>query len=131
MTIVERFSRLAQIFREVKTLGFGYSSRKGAKTLSSEGKTPCHFDPFDKAQDKLREKSFLDPSHSLGMTSLGPSPSRLCGRYSDFLFAFFAPFAVNYPIPNRFWLRLRRAKFFAVKHLVPLDCGFAALGFPW
>jgi len=29
---------------------------------------PSHFEPFDKAQDKLREKSVLDPSHSLGMT---------------------------------------------------------------
>ena len=29
----------------------------------------CHFDPFGK-QGKLREKSFLDPSHSLGMTAL-------------------------------------------------------------
>src|SRR3990172_2300685 len=43
--------------------------RKGAKTLSSERKSLCHFDP--------REKSFLDPSHSLGMTGLGPSPLRL------------------------------------------------------
>ena len=31
-----KFARLAQTFREAKTLGFGYSSRKGAKTLSSE-----------------------------------------------------------------------------------------------
>jgi hypothetical protein len=29
----------------------------------------CHFDQ--------REKSFSDPSHSLGMTDLGPSPLRL------------------------------------------------------
>ena len=34
---------------------------------------PCHFDPFGQAQGKLREKSFLDPSHSLGMAGLGPS----------------------------------------------------------
>jgi len=26
---------------------------------------PCHFDPFGQAQGKLREKSFLNPSHSL------------------------------------------------------------------
>jgi hypothetical protein len=32
----------------------------------------CHFDPFGKAQDGLREKSFLDPSHSLGVTDLAP-----------------------------------------------------------
>jgi len=38
------------------------------------------------------------------------APWRLCGRYSDFLFAFFAPFVVNYPIPNLF------------------GCGLAALG---
>ena len=33
-------------------------------------KTHCHFDPFGQAQGKLREKSFSDPSHSLGMTGL-------------------------------------------------------------
>jgi len=37
-------------------------------TLSSQRKNPCHFD--------RREKSILDPSHSLGMTGLGPSPWR-------------------------------------------------------
>jgi hypothetical protein len=42
-----------------------------------KGQCVCHFDPFDKAQDKLREKSFLDPSRSLGMTGIGPSPLRL------------------------------------------------------
>jgi hypothetical protein len=36
--------------------------RKGRKVKD------CHFEPFDNAQDKLREKSFLDPAHSLGMT---------------------------------------------------------------
>src|SRR6266850_7566547 len=59
----------------------------------------CHFDPFGQAQGKLREKSFLDPSHSLGMTGRGPSPwrplrrcsghaLRLCARhvFSDFFF---------------------------------------------
>jgi hypothetical protein len=45
------------------------------------------------------------------MTGLGPSPWRLCGRYSDFFFAFSALFAVNHPIPNLFF-----------------GCGFAALG---
>ena len=37
-------------------------------TLSSQRKTSCHFDQ--------REKSFLDPSHSLGMTGFDPSPWR-------------------------------------------------------
>jgi hypothetical protein len=32
--------------------------RKGRK-----GNPNCHFDPFGKAQDKLREKSFLGPSY--------------------------------------------------------------------
>jgi hypothetical protein len=52
-------------------------------TPSTQRKIPCHFD--------RREKSFLDPSHSLGMTALGPSPwrpLRLCVRrvFSDFFF---------------------------------------------
>jgi hypothetical protein len=101
-----KFARLAQTFRESKTLGFGYSSRQGAKAPS---KTRCHFD--------RREKSFLDPSHSLGMTGLGPSPLRLgvfAGDIPNSFFAFFAPFAVNYPIPNLLWLRLRRARPFVV-----------------
>jgi len=42
-------------------------SPKGAKGAR------CHFDSFDKTQDRLREKSFSDPSHSLGMTDRGPS----------------------------------------------------------
>jgi len=66
-------------------------SRKGAKTLSSERETPCHFDPFDKAQDKLREKSFSDPSHSLGMTGLGPSPLRLGAFAGDIPISFLRP----------------------------------------
>ncbi len=37
-----KFARLAHIFRESKTLGFGYSSRKGAKTLSWEEKITIH-----------------------------------------------------------------------------------------
>ncbi len=44
-----------------------------AKAQRRKGRNHCHFDPFDKAQDKLREKSFLDPSHPLGMTGFGPS----------------------------------------------------------
>jgi len=69
ITIVENSRGSGKFFGGSNTLAFGYSSRKGAKTLSSEGKTPCHFD--------RREKSFLDPSHSLGMTGLGSSPLRL------------------------------------------------------
>src|SRR3972149_10299506 len=55
------------------------------QTQRRQGKEVCHFDPFDKAQDKLREKSlfrarreifFLAPSHSLGMTDRAPSPLR-------------------------------------------------------
>jgi hypothetical protein len=42
--------------------------RKDAK-FSKEN--PCYFDPFDNAQDKLREKSFLGPSHSFGRAALG------------------------------------------------------------
>ncbi len=90
-------------------LGFGHSSRQGAKTPSSERKTLCHFD--------RREKSFLDPSHLLGMTDLGPSPLRLgvfAGDNPISAFAFFAPSAVNDPGPNPLWLRLRRAKLFVV-----------------
>jgi hypothetical protein len=41
-----------------------------AKAPRAQRKMICHFD--------RREKSFLDPSHSLGMTALGPSPWRLC-----------------------------------------------------
>ena len=90
-------------------LGFGHFSRQGAKTPSSERKTLCHFD--------RREKSFLDPSHLLGMTDLGPSPLRLgvfAGDNPISAFAFFAPSAVNDPGPNPLWLRLRRAKLFVV-----------------
>jgi len=36
-----------------------------AKAPRAQRSTACHFD--------RREKSFLDPSHSLGMTDLGPS----------------------------------------------------------
>jgi len=82
-------------------LGFGHFSRQGAKTPSSERKTLCHFD--------RREKSFLDPSHLLGMTDLGPSPLRLgvfAGDNPISAFAFFAPSAVNDPGPNPLWLRL-------------------------
>jgi len=47
-----------------------------AKTPSTQRKILCHFD--------RREKSFLDFSHPLGMTALGPSPwrpLRLCARH--------------------------------------------------
>jgi hypothetical protein len=50
-------------------------SRQDAKHAK---KDCCHFDQ--------REKSFLDPSHSLGMTGLGPSPLRLCASHSFFRF---------------------------------------------
>ena len=53
-------------------------------TPSTQRKTRCHFDPFGQAQGRLREKSFLDPSHPLGMTGLGLSPwrpLRLCARH--------------------------------------------------
>src|SRR3970040_2725355 len=105
-------------------LGFGHSSRQGAKTPSSERKTLCHFD--------RREKSFLDPSHLLGMTDLGPLPLRLgvfAGDNPISASAFFAPSAVNDPGPNHLWLRLCCAKFFAAN--IPLrilfGCGFVAL----
>jgi hypothetical protein len=38
-----------------------------AKAPRAQSDALCHFDPFGQAQGKLREKSFLDPSHSLGM----------------------------------------------------------------
>ena len=55
-------------------------SRKSAKHALSrvEGDARCHFD--------RREKSFSDPSHSLGITDRGPSPLRawrLGGRKSE------------------------------------------------
>jgi len=56
-----------------------------AKTPSTQRKILCHFD--------RREKSFLDPSHSLEMTALGPLPwrsLRLCARHS-FSDLFFIP----------------------------------------
>jgi len=57
-------------------------------TPSTQRKIPCHFDPFGQAQGKLREKSFLDPSHSLGMTGLGPSPWRPFDLAQDMLCVF-------------------------------------------
>jgi hypothetical protein len=55
---------LAQVFSKDPSaakpqLNFGISRAKGAK------EERCHFE--------RREKSFLDPSHSLGMTGRGPS----------------------------------------------------------
>jgi hypothetical protein len=64
------------------------SEVEGTPRPQRSEKTGCHFDPFDKAQDKLREKSFLDPSHSLGMTRLGVS---LCD---------FAPWREKFPNPR-------------------------------
>jgi hypothetical protein len=46
----------------------------------------CHFDPFGRAQGKLREKSFLDPSHSLGMTGLARHLAFLAPWREDFRF---------------------------------------------
>ena len=52
------------------------------KEFCSRAKTPraqrVSFRPLRQAQDKLREKSFLDPSHPLGMTGGGPSLGALC-----------------------------------------------------
>ena len=62
-----KFARLAQIFRIVRILD---SDIPLAKTQRRQVLICCHFDPW--------EKSFLDPSHSLGMTGIGPSPLRLC-----------------------------------------------------
>jgi hypothetical protein len=107
----QKFSRLAQNFsgaEDFRIRTFLPPRRKDAKFGRED---PCHFDPSTKAQDKLREKSFLDPSHSLGMTGLGPSPLRLCGRYSETdrcakrtLRKPFAFFAANTPNPNFFLL---------------------------
>src|SRR3972149_8305860 len=50
-------------------------SRQDAKSAK---KRTLSFRPLRQAQDKLREKSFLDPSHSLGMTGQRPSLGVLC-----------------------------------------------------
>ena len=52
-------------------------SRQDAKAQSD---TRCHFD--------RREKSFLDPSHSLGMTDLGPSLGVFASLRESSLFRF-------------------------------------------
>src|SRR5262245_48722332 len=64
--------------------------RRDTKHAKTRG---CHFDPFGQAQGKLREKSFLDPSHSLGMTGLGPSPWRALRLWARHVFSdvFFIP----------------------------------------
>ena len=54
-----------------------------AKAQRRQVRKRCHFGPFGQAQGKLREKSFLDPSHSLGMTGMGSSPLRLCAFAGD------------------------------------------------
>ena len=48
-----------------------------AKAQRRQVRKRCHFDPFGQAQGKLREKTFLDPSHSLGLMGMGSSPLRL------------------------------------------------------
>ena len=62
-------------------------------TPSTQRKNLCHFDRREKSLFRAeREIFFLDPSHPLGMTALGPSPwrplparapagGRLCARY--------------------------------------------------
>src|SRR5437867_8622570 len=68
-------------------------SRQAAKLAKKE---PCHFDQ--------REKSFLDPSHSLGMTGLSPSPWRLCVFARDTVFSdllFIPKFQISLA---RFWI---------------------------
>ena len=50
-----------------------------AKAPRAQRKMICHFD--------RREKSFLDPSHSLGMTALGPSPWRALRLCASRLFS--------------------------------------------
>jgi|SRR6266498_718334 len=46
---------------------FGMKKKSGKRVSRKDAKAArCHFD--------RREKSFLDPSHSLGMTDFGPSP---------------------------------------------------------
>jgi hypothetical protein len=82
------FARLAQIVRGSKHLGFGYSARQFAKAPSSE------------------ENNISPQSRSLPL--LQPYAAwRRCGGYADFLFAFFAPFAANYPIPLSFLAFMR------------------------
>jgi hypothetical protein len=50
--------------REQSTLSLRL--QQSAPRCQERKEAPCHFDPFGQAQGKLREKSFLDPSHSLG-----------------------------------------------------------------
>ena len=54
-----------------------------AKAQRRQVRKKCHFDPFGQAQGRLREKSFLDPSHSLAMTGMGSSTLRLGGFAGD------------------------------------------------
>src|SRR6266478_6511705 len=62
-----KFSLLAQIFRWLVAI------QNRDFLAPSDGL--CHFD--------RREKPFLDPSHSLGMTGLGPSLCGLCAFARD------------------------------------------------
>src|SRR3989304_2288684 len=64
-------------------------SRQAAKLAKKE---TCHFD--------RREKSFLDPSRSLGMTGLGPLPWRLCAFARDMVF----PTSSSFPNFKYSWL---------------------------
>src|SRR3990167_3184966 len=75
-------------------------SRRDAKAQSD---TPCHFDPFGTLRvnsgrnpcfEQSEKSSFLDPSHSLGMTGRGHVTWRLCPsillrvvRFSNHVFA--------------------------------------------
>jgi hypothetical protein len=66
----EKFAHLAQILKYSNTLQtpencrlkFTVEDAKDAKHRTNRSQsasaTVCHFDPFDEAQDKLREKSF-------------------------------------------------------------------------
>src|SRR5712692_9601959 len=56
----------------------GDKKRCRAKTPSTQRKTLCHFDQ--------REKSFLDLSHSLGMTALARHLGALCAFARDTCF---------------------------------------------
>jgi hypothetical protein len=55
------------------------------------------FRPLRQAQDKLREKSFLDPSHSLGMT-VSPVTWRPFDLAQDMLCAFAGKFSSELPL---------------------------------
>ncbi len=66
-----------KVYRAPSTL-LRVVSPSNPKTPRAQSDAHCHFDPFGHTQGRLREKSFLDPSHSLGMTGLRPSLGVLC-----------------------------------------------------